>query len=277
MSHTAFTYEPRPGDIIRGDLRMPEAGPEPRTAIIVVHGFKGFKDWGFFPHASDRLAAAGHAVISFNFSRNGIGPDLETFSELEKFGANTFTLELDELLGMIDRVVGGDLLGWVPEGVGVLGHSRGGGQAVLAAAEDERVGSLVTWAAIASFDRWTDETKEEWRREGRTWIPNLRTRQEMPLDLTLLEDFEANHGRLDILAAARRLHAPWLVIHGLQDETVDVEDGRALVGAASAAEALWIENAGHTFEAQHPFVGAPPELERAIGATVEHFARTLSP
>jgi len=278
VSRTAFTYEPRPGDIIRGDLRTPKGpGPEPRTAIVVVHGFKGFKDWGFFPHAADRLAAAGHAVISFNFSRNGVGADLETFSELEKFGANTFTLELDELCGIIDRVVGGDLLGWVPDGVGVLGHSRGGGQAILATAEDERVGSLVTWAAIASFDRWTDETKEEWRREGRIWIPNLRTRQEMPLDLALLEDLEANRERLDILAAACRVHAPWLVVHGLHDETVDVEDGRALVGAASAAEALWIGNAGHTFQAQHPFAGAPPELERAIGATVEHFARTLRP
>ena len=56
------------GEIIRGDVRYAE-GPAPRTAIIVVHGFKGYKDWGFFPHLCERLAIAGHAVVSFNFSR----------------------------------------------------------------------------------------------------------------------------------------------------------------------------------------------------------------
>lgn len=276
VNRTTFSFEPRRGDIVRGDVRTPESpGPERRTAIVVVHGFKGFKDWGFFPHAADRLAAAGHAVVSFNFSRNGVGADLETFGELEKFGTNTFTLELEELRSVMDQVIGGDLLGWMPEALGVLGHSRGGGQAVIATAEDQRIDSLVTWNAIATFDRWTDEAKETWRRDGRIWIANARTRQEMPLDLTLLEDFEANRDRLDILSAARRVHAPWLVVHGLADETVDVADGRALVEAAPDAEACWIERAGHTFEARHPFAGAPPELEHALGSTLEHFSRTL--
>jgi uncharacterized protein len=274
VTRTSFTYEPRPGDVIRGDVRLP-GGRRPRTAIVVVHGFKGFKDWGFFPYVSERLADAGHAVISFNFSRNGVGSDLATFDELEKFGTNTFTLELDELRAMIGRVIEGEVSGWSPERVGVFGHSRGGGQAVLAAADDPRIASLVTWAAVATFDRWTDETKETWRRDGRIWIANARTRQQMPLDVTLLEDFESNRARLDILAAARRLSAPWLVVHGLQDETVNVHDGRTLVEAASTAEARWIENAGHTFQARHPFAGAPPELEEAIAATIEHFARTL--
>jgi uncharacterized protein len=274
VKRVAFTLEPRPGDVIRGDIRVPD-GARPATAIVVVHGFKGFKDWGFFPHAAERLAAAGHAVVSFNFSRNGVGEDLETFSELDKFGANTFTLELDELRSVLDRVASGDLLGWAPERIGLLGHSRGGGQAVLATAEDERVTSLVTWAAISSFDRWTDETKEDWRREGRIWIANLRTRQEMPLDVALLEDFETHRDRLDIVNAARRVRVPWLVVHGLSDETVALADGEALVDASASAWPLWVEGAGHTFETRHPFEGEPPEFERALTATVEHFARTL--
>jgi uncharacterized protein len=236
VKRVAFTLEPRPGDVIRGDIRVPD-GARPATAIVVVHGFKGFKDWGFFPHTAERLAAAGHAVVSFNFSRNGVGEDLETFSELDKFGANTFTLELDELRSVLDRVAGGDLLGWAPERIGLLGHSRGGGQAVLATAEDERVTSLVTWAAISSFDRWTDETKEDWRREGRIWIANLRTRQEMPLDVALLEDFETHRDRLDIVNAARRVRVPWLVVHGLSDETVALADGEALVDASAGCVA----------------------------------------
>jgi predicted alpha/beta hydrolase len=38
--------------------------------------------------------------------------------------------------------------------IGLLGHSRGGGEAVLAAAEDPRVDALVTWASIADVSGW---------------------------------------------------------------------------------------------------------------------------
>ena len=31
----------------------------PRPAVVVLHGFKGFKDWGMFPPLADRLARAG--------------------------------------------------------------------------------------------------------------------------------------------------------------------------------------------------------------------------
>ncbi len=274
-----FTLEPRPGDVIRGDIRLPDPGTGPhgvaRTAVLVVHGFKGFKDWAFFPHTADRLTAAGHTVVSFNFSRNGVGEDLLTFSELEKFGANTLSLELDELHLVLDRLRDGTLLGFIPDRVGVLGHSRGGGSAIIAASEDERVDALVTWAAISTFDRWTEEAKGEWRREGRVWIPNLRTRQQMPLDVALLEDFEANRERLDILGAAGRLNRPWLVVHGTGDDTVDPEDGRKLVEAGPRASGHWVEGAGHTFEARHPFEVSSPELDDALRATLAHFDRAL--
>jgi len=304
MTKRPFTLEVRPGEFIRGDLRPPNVPNqatedattpggrrdtvprptrrprrddevEPVTAVVVVHGFKGFKDWGFFPWLSDRLAQQGHHVVSFNFSRNGVGEDLESFTELERFGENTFTLELDELRRIIDGVCSGELTGSTPDRIGLIGHSRGGGQAVLATAEDPRVASLVTWSAVATFDRWTDQVKEAWRRDGRIWISNQRTGQEMPLDVTLLEDFEAHRERLDILAAAHRIRAPWLVVHGLADETVDPDDGRALVRAARGAVPFWVEGAGHTFQARHPFGGAPEPLQEAFEATARHFRKTF--
>lgn len=280
VKRSAFTLEPREGEVIRGDIRRPEgsgaSGFGLASAVVVVHGFKGFKDWGFFPHAADRLADAGHAVVTFNFSRNGVGEDLQDFSELERFAANTLTLELEELRLVLDRVLDGTLLGAPPQRVGLLGHSRGGGTSVVAASEDRRLSSLVTWAAIAGFDRWTDQAKETWRREGRIWIPNARTGQQMPLDVTLLRDFEENRDRLDILSAAGRLQLPWLVVHGTEDATVDPEDGRALSEAGPDTELLYIGGAGHTFEARHPFQGPPRELTEALDATIAHFGRTLA-
>ncbi|MDX1495303.1 MAG: alpha/beta fold hydrolase, partial [Longimicrobiales bacterium] len=154
-SLTRFSLETDDGATLNGDVRLPD-GVEPEGALVVIHGFKGFKDWGFFPYVCRELAEAGHAVVSFNFSHNGIGDDPLEFTELERFARNTLSRELDEVGRVLEAVRGGELPGIEDPGpVGLLGHSRGGGQAVLAAAEHD-VKALVTWAAVADFDRWSD-------------------------------------------------------------------------------------------------------------------------
>jgi len=274
MIHLPFTRDPRRGETIRGDVRIPD-GPPPTSAVVVVHGFKGFKDWGFFPHLCQHLAAAGHAVVSFNFARNGISSDPMEFTELESFATNTFSLELDEVRLILDEVLEGDLLPRAPKKVGLLGHSRGGGQAILAAAEEPRVAALVTWASVSHFDRWADETKSEWRELGRIWAMNTRTGQQMPLDLSLLEDYEANRERLDIPTAASRVVSPWLILHGLEDTTVPPDEARTLAEAAADARMMLLNDAGHTFQARHPFEASPPELDEAVRYTIQHFERHL--
>lgn len=277
MIHSRFERRPphaSAGEVIRGDVRVPE-GPPTRSVVVVVHGFKGFKDWGFFPWVAERLVAEGHAAVSFNFSRSGVGPDLQEFTELERFAANTFTRELEDLLWIVDEVAGGDLLPRRPETVALLGHSRGGADAILAARRDERVAALATWSAIATFDRWTEETKREWRESGRVHVLNSRTGQQMPLDVALLEDYEANRERLDVEAAAAEVAAPWLIVHGRDDLSVPEEDARRLARASREAKLLLVEGAGHTFEAGHPFEGATPELRQAMEATLRHLDRHL--
>ena len=274
MIHLPFRREPRSGEIIRGDVRIPE-GPPPRSAVVVVHGFKGFKDWGFFPHVCTRLVGAGYAVVSFNFARNGVGEDPNEFSDLDGFASNTLSMELDELLSILDETIAGDLLPRRPRQVGLLGHSRGGGQAVLGAAADDRVRALVTWAAVSHFDRWTDETKAQWREDGQVVVLNQRTGQQMPLKLSLLEDYEANRDRLDIQQAAGRLLSPWLIIHGRDDLTVRPVEADVLARASTGARVALIDKAGHTFEVGHPFQGPSPQLEAAVAHTVEHFREHL--
>lgn len=257
------------------DVRIPE-GPPPSSAVIVVHGFKGFKDWGFFPHVADAIAGDGHAVVSLNFSLNGIGSDPLEFTDLDAFARNTFTRELDELHQLLEAVSGTELLPVSPRRVGLLGHSRGGGTAVLAAAEAERVEALVTWAGVSTFDRWDEETLNEWRSAGRIHVLNARTGQQMPLDVSLLEDLEANRERLDVLAAAGRVRAPWLVLHGEEDAAVFPGEARRLAQAAPEARLHFVEGAGHTFEAVHPFAGEPPELAEALRFTRAHFLLHLA-
>jgi pimeloyl-ACP methyl ester carboxylesterase len=271
LIHSTFAREPVRGRLLRGDVRIPE-GPPPRSAVVVVHGFKGFKDWGFFPYLCRRLAAAGHATVSFNFSGSGIGSDHEQFTELEAFAANTFSRELEELAWVVDWVASGDLLPRRPRGLALVGHSRGGGDAILHAAGDPRVAALATWSAVSSFDRWNAATRAEWRESGRIYVMNARTGQQMPLDVGLLDDFEARRDELDVGAAAGRVEAPWLIVHGEQDLTVDVEEALALARVARRGRLLVIEGAGHTYEVGHPFAQPSRALDQAVDATIAHLA-----
>ena len=276
MIRLPFTREPRPGDTIRGDVRVPE-GPPPRAAVVVAHGFKGFKDWGFFPWVAERLAAAGYAVVTFNFSRNGIGSEPDRFADLERFGSNTLSLEQAELRSILSEVVDGDLLPRRPRRLALLGHSRGGGQAIVAAAAEPRVGALVTWASVAHFDRWTEETRALWRAEGRVWVLNQRTGEQMPVDLGLLEDFEAHREELDVGAAAARVSAPWLIVLGTEDLSVWSGEAETLTRASRSARLHLVDRAGHTFGVGHPFCGPSSQLGEAMDRTLEHLRFHLEP
>ena len=144
---------PPHGDVISADVRS-SAAARPRSAVIVAHGFKGFKDWGFFPLLCNRLALDGHLVVSFNTSLNGVGPGHSDLTDLESFGRNTISRELEDLHWMVDLTLDGAWnAGRRPDSLALLGHSRGGGNAVILASERAEVSSLVTWAAVSTFHR----------------------------------------------------------------------------------------------------------------------------
>lgn len=275
MRHERVETTPPHGDVIRADVRRPTRS-DPRTAVLVVHGFKGFKDWGFFPHVCERLARDGHLVISFNFSLNGTGASLADFTDLEAFGRNTLTRELEDLHWMVERTLAGEWSGGrPPAALGLLGHSRGGGSGIVTAAENTGVSALVTWAAVASFHRWGEEHVRDWKSRGVTWIANARTGQQMPLYRTVWDDLRENADRLDVMAAAGRVRVPWLVVHGGEDATVPVGEARKLAETGPAAVLNVIAGSGHTFEAVHPPTGTTPGLEAAVGATLHHFREWL--
>jgi pimeloyl-ACP methyl ester carboxylesterase len=263
---------------LRGDLHQPAGAARP--PVLIVHGFKGFKDWGFFPLLAARLAAAGFPACRFNLSGSGLGEDPERFSEPARFERNTYSLEQRDIARMLAALAAGELPGLdgpAPR-LGLLGHSRGGGGAILAAARDPRVAALVTWAAIARVDRYDALTVARWRRSGSLRVENARTGDAFALGTELLDDIAANAAALDILAAAGRLQAPTLVVHGEEDESVPVAEGEALAAALGAhGRFLRVAGTGHTFGAGHPLPVPPPaSLETVLAATVAHFRAHLA-
>lgn len=276
MATPSLTRHAIPGALgpIAIDVRTSDR-VNPRPAVIVVHGFKGFKDWGMFPLLADRLARAGFTAISFNLSGSGVDERGE-FSLPERFGHNTYSAELADLRGVMAALADGTLGVAPTERLGLIGHSRGGGIAILAAAVDPRVQALVTWAAIARSHRWVDQVAE-WRARGRLDVVNSRTGQVLPLYPDLLDDLEQNAELLDITRAAARIAVPWLLLHGDADPSVPVAEAHALAAAAtrSPPRTMIFPGAGHTFGAVHPYAGMTLELAQAMDETVKWMGRYL--
>lgn len=261
------------GEILLDVRSAGSASSQP--AVVLLHGFKGFKTWGFFPWLADRLARAGFSVIAYTGSGAGVD-DRGELVHPDRFGRNTFSAELADLETVLSALQAGQLGLAPPSSVGLLGHSRGGGIAVLGADRHPEVKALVTWAAIATVARWPEETRRRWRAAGRLEIRNQRTGAVVPLMPDILDDIERHAAELDILVAARRVRIPWLIAHGLVDGTVKPAEGESLAAAAPSAETLFLPRTGHTFGATHPLTARSAPLEQLVDASVGFLARHLT-
>ena len=201
--------------------------------VIFCHGYKGFKDWGSWNLMGEAFAKAGFCFIKFNFSHNGGTMDNPIdFPDLEAFGHNNYTKELDDL---------DDVISWSQNkfktdsnintnNIVLVGHSRGGGIAIIKASEDSRVTKLITLASVCDFGKRTATIGDlkEWKTEGVKYVLNGRTKQQMPHYYQFFEDFEANEKRLHIETAEKQLQIPHLIIHGSNDTSVKIDEAEAL-------------------------------------------------
>jgi uncharacterized protein len=260
------------------DIRRP-VGQGTRPIIIVCHGFKGFKDFAFFPYASRKLCEQGFAVVTMNFSGNGIGDDPLSFTALDKFAQNTISQELDDIEAVLDGIASGVLLGTQGDArrIGIMGHSRGGCTAIVKASLDARLKCLVTWASPGGLGRYSDEVLRQWKENGHYNFVNARTKQDMFVNYAYLEDIQANRERYSLDLAVSQLTIPYLTVHGTTDESVAVEAAHRLHSYAKTdqAELALVEGGTHTFGTRHPFEGSTPALEQAIDQTAAWFRRWL--
>ena len=262
------------GRTVRGDF-YPARGA--KNGVILCHGFKGFARWGAWPLLAEAINERGLNVVAFDFSGSGVGADRESFTELEAFAANTFRRELEDLNAVVNHAT---TRGWTSRDCGLFGHSRGGATAIFFAADSDRVNCLVTWASIATIERWSEGQIRDWRERGYTEVVNTRTGQVLRIDKSAWEECEreSRYG-LDVERAAERVRAPWLIVHGSADDVVPASDAHRLAKANSrgdhgmVAEVRIVEGANHILGASHPLKSVPERLGELIAGTADFFAR----
>ena len=115
----------------------------------------------------------------------------------------------------------------------LVGHSRGGGVALLGARRIENLSGIVTWSAIARTDRWDDATKRSGARNGYLDVgEHAHETDDADVDARCSTTIEANRDRLDILSCVTQIEHPMLVIHGGRDEACRSAESREIASYA---------------------------------------------
>ncbi|WEK18547.1 MAG: alpha/beta hydrolase [Candidatus Pedobacter colombiensis] len=254
-----FTLSGASGKTILGDWTYDDKNTNPDT-IIFIHGFKGFKDWGAHNLTAAFFASNGYRYLKFNLSHSGVTPQNQNdVTDMDAFASNTISKELSDLETVIDYV---DTT-FPSTSIYLIGHSRGGGLAIIQAAKDHRISKLITWSAISDFSSlWKKEQEKEWIQTGKIFVENARTKEKMPLNNTLLEDFNKHKTHFNIINAAKRVHIPWLILHGDDDVNVKFSVAQELAQNQLNAKIQKIEGANHVYGASHPYTSdqLPPHL-----------------
>lgn len=248
------------------DVFLPEGNVH--SVSIFIHGFKGFKDWGHWDSVAEAFSQAGIMFLKFNFSHNGTTVEAPMdFMDLEAFGNNNFITELDDLDVLMNWIYSDAFSERFPLAqkinalpLSLIGHSRGGGIAILKAAEDDRVSSLITWAAVNDFNKkWTEEAVQPWKEEGVQYILNGRTGQQMPLYYQLYESYLTHKARLDIPEVYASFSKPHLILHGTEDNAVPLHAAEELHEWNPESQLKILEGANHVFGGSHPYITSDSE------------------
>lgn len=213
----------------------PRATVGPAPAVLVMHG------WGsnatMMGPVVPPLHAAGFAVLLLDARCHGQSDD-EAFTSMPRFAE--------------DIASGLDWLRRQPEiaadQIALLGHSVGAAAALLHAARQDDVQAVVSLSAFAH----PAEAMRRFMAEKR--IPHT------VLGWYILRHVQRVIGaRFDDIAPLNTLaavHCPTLLVHGLADRTVPVEDAHRLRAASSHAHLLLVEGDHDLREALAPHAQA---------------------
>ena len=271
MSGTLRTIQiPTEDDFpVRADLYLPESTAS--AIIVLCHGFKGWKRWGFFPYVAENLQGAGFAALSIDFSHNGTGDDATGdeaphYPRTKLFHVNTVSREFSDL-GHVLRLIRGrgiDSLQGASSRIGFFGHSRGALVTLLRALEDDGIAAVCTWSTPFGADIWTDEQKDKWRRNGRLEFTDAGDGSKLSVCASYLDDIAANKHRYDLQQRISKLRVPHLLVHGSEDLIIDSRCASVLHDTEKqTAKKLVMVTTGHTFGIPYP---QPRELGPPLNA-----------
>ncbi|MBI3880973.1 MAG: alpha/beta fold hydrolase [Verrucomicrobia bacterium] len=230
----------------RLDYTFHAGGKFPSAIVVLGHGVTGNKDRPFLIALADALAQAGINALRFSFAGNGASDG--------HFTSSTITKEAGDLGSVLDALKSYATIGY-------LGHSMGGAVGVLRAAMDPRIDLLVSLAGMV-------HTAEFAKREFGTVKPGtgfMWDDEKCPLSQLYMDDLTKIGS---VIGHAKDIRAPWLLVHGTEDDVVPITDSREIFTKANQPKQLVeIPGSGHVFAGEH--------TAKMIGTVVPWIAERL--
>ncbi|MBL4592171.1 MAG: alpha/beta hydrolase [Phycisphaerales bacterium] len=250
---TSWTITNAHGLDILGNTHTPTNAP--RACVLLLHGFKGYKDYGFIPVLAAMLAEGGAMVHRFNFSTSGMTNDLDTFARPDLFALDTWTRQVDDVR-CVRNAINTGTLGGKGMPTHLVGHSRGGATAILAAgrhADELDLAGVVTINAVDECCRVSDEHRQAMLDRGYTISASARTKQELRINSTWLSEQLDDPDSHDVLGLCSAIGVPMLVLHGEKDDAVSIESGHHIAQVAQKKLCI-IAGSNHVLNTANPAV-----------------------
>ena len=262
--------------VLHGDLHYARHSSCP--ILLIIHGFRGSKNWGFFPTIAEEFAQNGSIVLTWNMSLSGYSDNAQYIDQPDNFARNTITQEMVDTQSIIDsilqddRIISGDIRSHWNGDIHVLGHSRGGGIGILISAENPSIKKLALWNTISRFGRFTERQKKLWSETGTFPIDETEDGKVIAMNYTYISDLEFHSDEYSPLRAITEVSADILIVHAEQDMTVPIREAHALQEKSHSAHMHSIPQAGHIFGCTHPFTEMTSSLRDAIDTTTAFFS-----
>ena len=230
------------GEILTGILhRPPDGGAE--GAVILCHGMESNKESEKLVFLSRALAQKRILALRFDFACAGTSGRFEEI---------TYSGEVEDLQAAYSFI-----RKRTAAKIAILGSSMGGTVALLFAAQESSVATLVTVAAPFHPERFPDrlltqDQVRDWRECGYTFYHGQR------INVALLHDLQT----INVPAAVKNISCPVLIIHGEADDTVPVEEAYELNSSLTHHKKLLVLQGG-----DHRF-SDPLLMQQAVSAAI---------
>lgn len=252
MSTTeTITFPGSAGAPLTGVLHHPTG--DVAGSVLLAHCFTCSKDLHTMTRLARALCEGGYVVLRFDFT--GLGRSGGEFS------ATTVSSNVRDLVRAATTLIE---RGYGP--CAMVGHSLGGAATLLAASRVRTVRSIAVVGAPASpghVRRLLRDNEEAIRRQGQATV-DIGGRP-FPISLEFLEDLD-RHDEERVVADLGR---PLLVVHAVDDATVEVAQGERIFAAAGQPKAFV-----PVLDADH-LLTSPRAASQVAATLVEWFRRTL--
>jgi alpha-beta hydrolase superfamily lysophospholipase len=271
-----FEFTNKYGYIIKGCVRFKDDN-NLKPAVIFLHGFKSFKNWGFIPFTCEQLAEKNYIAISFDFSLNGIVDEDKPWFDPELFSKQTISShvtdfeDITKLITSHSDILGNSLDKWNGK-IFTIGHSMGGAISLLGSQITNKTDKIVLWASVSRLDRNTVRQKEIWKKSGFADVKISITGQVLPLDYNYIIDKEDNFKGKSIVENTQKIEVPVLILHAEHDLIVKKNEAQELFSAVNhnqKSKLIVIGKTGHTFGEKHPFEGPGTAFNNVLNNTFE--------